>query len=108
MVNFLKLLPILLKLGDVTDATKAQYPDGKPFWYAKRFWGAIIAVFGSVAAYYSFDMGMLGMSPDQLADKMVSVAEMIGMTVTSIYGIVMAVKGVLDANKRKAETAKPS
>jgi hypothetical protein len=108
MANFFKILPLLLKLGDVTDASKAAYPDGKPFWYTKRFWGSAVSLLFGVAAYYAVDLSLLGMTADQLTEKLVSIAESIGAVAGAGYGLIMAVKGVLDAKKRKSNPPLPS
>jgi hypothetical protein len=101
MPLFLKLLPLLLKLKDLTALVREQFPGGKPFYYAKRFWGAVVTIIFMVAAYFGVDKELIGMTPTQLTSNLHSLATSIGAIGGAIYGVVMTLKGVTDAAKRK-------
>jgi hypothetical protein len=100
----LKYLPLILKFNDVTAATKADYPEGKPFWMSQRFWGIAAGFIGAVLA--AFGIKSVVIDPTMFGDVMVAfVIAAIGL-VKMGYGIVLGIKGHLDAEKRKTEAAK--
>lgn len=96
MGNFLQVLPLLLKLKDVTSIMGEN-----KFYYSKRFWGAIVTLLIGIAGYFALDLSLLNMTADQLTDNLTTLAEQVGVLVGGLYGIVMAVKGMFDARKRK-------
>lgn len=94
--TLLKWLPALLKGKDVAEAYKAETGKDKPVIISKRFIGAIV-ILASVAVSIQY-----GVTIDQdVLDKLTGSLTDLATVGTGLYGLIMVIKGVFDAKKRK-------
>ena len=99
MFSFLKYLPLILQFKQVATAYEAEKGKEKPFYLTRRFIGAVIASVGAVAAYF----GGVTISPE-IMDEITANLETVLATGVTLYGLIMAVVGLL--TKKKQEEVK--
>jgi hypothetical protein len=93
MFKFLKYLPLLLKLKEVSEAYEAETGKPRPAYISRRFLGTVLMV-ASVGLATFFGVTI----PEGIADTMADNLDTIIVAATGIYGGIMAVVGIV---KRK-------
>lgn len=106
-----KYLALLFSFKDVSAAWEAEKGEPKPFFLKKRVMGSAITL-GSVGISavlgYEIDKALIVQSIDLLNDTIqnaYAIYQLINIkiipAVLTLYGIIMAVKGKIDANMRE-------
>ena len=94
MFSWLKYLPLLLKMRDISNVYEEEKGQNKPWYLSRRFFGVvIIAIFAFLSIQFGFDMSAL--SPDVIANHIVNAVQ----ALIGLYGIVMVIVGYFKRKK---------
>lgn len=88
MFNFLKYLPLLLKLKDIAEVYKQETGENKPWYLSRTFVGSIIAfVFTCLTVFLGieFDQGQITFLTDNISTMIT--------TGIALYGVIMSFIG---------------
>lgn len=103
MLQFLKYLPALAAGKDVAKAYKEETGKDKPIWMSGRMIGAVVALAGVLLAI-SQGITLDPATLSKLSDNLTAIAG----ALFTIYGIVRAIIGQIQASKRKTEAPAPA
>lgn len=90
MLKFLKFLPLVMMLKDVSDAYQSETAQNRPFYLSRRFIGALLAIVGaalSIALGVTIDANIAS----SITDSIITIVTA-GM---SLWGAVVGVIGVI-------------
>ena len=93
--KLIKWLPALLKGKDVAEAYKAETGKNKPAIVSKRFIGTVVVLASAIVSIQygvTLDADVLNKLTGSLTD--------LATASTTVYGLVIVIKGVFDAKKR--------
>jgi hypothetical protein len=96
-MQIFKLLWLIARFNDVTEAAREASPDGKPFYLTQRFWGAVVTLGSGVLAYIGIKAEV---NQDAVTNQLVSFATAAVPVITMLYGLALHIKGWYDANRR--------
>jgi hypothetical protein len=98
-MNFFKLIGLIATFNDVASSVKDTYPDGAPFYYHQRFWGALVSLASGILAYVGISYAI---NNEAASSQLTTAAIAVGPIITGIYGLALHIKGWVDAKNRKA------
>lgn len=91
----MKYLKLILQLRDISNIYSEENGQGKPWYLSRRFIGVVIGFLGAIVALF-FGYEASDIHLNILADN---VTEIISGCIT-VYGIIMGIKGAIDARRR--------